>query len=167
MRFEIRSYEPVWEEEILDLSMRAWAPVFPMLERVTPRYVYDAFYPDGWEARQKADIGDFLRNEGSSVWVAEADGKVLGFIGLRTHSEDSMGEVYLLAVDPDHQRHGVATALMQFSMMHFSAAGMKIAMVETGGDPGHAGARKTYESFGFRRWPVARYFCDVETKRSE
>ena len=37
-------------------------------------------------------------------------------------------------------------------------AGMAIAMVETGGDRGHAPARQTYEKVGFEVWPVARYF---------
>jgi hypothetical protein len=35
---------------------------------------------------------------------------------------------------------------------------MTVAMVETGGDPGHAPARHTYEKQGFRLFPVARYF---------
>jgi hypothetical protein len=37
-------------------------------------------------------------------------------------------------------------------------AGMSVAMVETGGDPGHAPARHIYEKAGFGLFPVARYF---------
>jgi len=37
-------------------------------------------------------------------------------------------------------------------------AGMSVAMVETGGDPGHERARHTYEKVGFKLWLVARYF---------
>ena len=91
----------------------------------------------------------------------QAGDDLLGFVGLRLHPEDSMGEIYLLAVDPVHQRCGVASALMGFAMGRFRNAGMKIAMVETGGDPGHAAARQAYERFGFGRWPVARYFTQV------
>jgi hypothetical protein len=36
--------------------------------------------------------------------------------------------------------------------------GMTVAMVETGGDPGHGPARRTYEQAGFVRLPIARYF---------
>jgi hypothetical protein len=32
------------------------------------------------------------------------------------------------------------------------------AMVETGGDPGHAAARRTYEKVGYVHLPIARYF---------
>ncbi|MET0563631.1 MAG: GNAT family N-acetyltransferase, partial [Gaiellaceae bacterium] len=35
---------------------------------------------------------------------------------------------------------------------------MDIAVVETGGDPGHAPARAAYEAAGFTLLPIARYF---------
>jgi hypothetical protein len=35
---------------------------------------------------------------------------------------------------------------------------MSVAMVETGADPGHGPARRTYEKAGFEQLPIARYF---------
>lgn len=35
---------------------------------------------------------------------------------------------------------------------------MSVAMVETGGEPGRARSRHTYEKAGFELLPVARYF---------
>jgi hypothetical protein len=35
---------------------------------------------------------------------------------------------------------------------------MSVALVETGGDPGHAAARHLYEHLGYTSLPVARYF---------
>ncbi len=72
-----------------------------------------------------------------------------------------MGEVYVLAVDPTHQGKGVGTALMQHSLERARSRGMRMMMVETGDDPGHAPARRVYEGAGFERWPVARYFKDI------
>jgi ribosomal protein S18 acetylase RimI-like enzyme len=86
---------------------------------------------------------------------------VLGWVGARLHLEDRMGEIYILAVDPDHQRRGVASALMEHAMAAMREAGMEIVMVETGDDPGHAPSRATYEQAGFERWPVARYFREL------
>jgi hypothetical protein len=34
-------------------------------------------------------------------------------------------------------------------------------MVETGGDPGHAAARRTYEKAGCVLLPIARYFKNL------
>ena len=64
----------------------------------------------------------------------------------------------MIAVDPDHQRRGIATALMEVALEQLKAAGMTTALVETGGDPGHAPARQTYERLGFGPLPIARYF---------
>jgi RimJ/RimL family protein N-acetyltransferase len=35
---------------------------------------------------------------------------------------------------------------------------MRVAMVETGLDPGHAPARRVYQKAGYTLLPVARYF---------
>jgi ribosomal protein S18 acetylase RimI-like enzyme len=154
----IRPFEPPDTPQIVDLSLRAWAPVFEKLQPAIPPYVYDAFYPKGWNVRQKAEIERFLATEGGNVFVMTADGKVVGFVGIRIHPEDQMGELYVLAVDPTHQRQGLATALINFALGRIGEAGMVMAMVETGDDPGHAPSRAAYESVGFERWPVARYF---------
>jgi hypothetical protein len=37
-------------------------------------------------------------------------------------------------------------------------SGMRVAMIDTGGDPGHAPARRVYEKAGYALLPVARYF---------
>jgi GNAT superfamily N-acetyltransferase len=158
---QIVPFAPEHEAPILALSVEAWAPVFEKLRPAVPAYVYDAFYPRGWRARQTADIGAFLQSEGRQVWVALAEKAVLGWVGIRLHPEDRMGEVYILAVHPDHQRKGLARTLIDHALSEMRRAGMAIAMVETGDDPGHAPARAAYERTGFERWPVARYFREL------
>lgn len=64
----------------------------------------------------------------------------------------------MLAVDPDHQSEGVGGALTQFATDWLRRSGMSVALVETGGDPGHAAARHLYEHLGYTSLPVARYF---------
>ena len=92
------------------------------------------------------------------VWVAVEAGAVAGFVAVRLHLESSMGEIYMIAVDPDHQRRGIATALTAFALDWMRRSGMSVAMVEAGDDPGHAPARATYEKAGFDLLPLARYF---------
>jgi ribosomal protein S18 acetylase RimI-like enzyme len=67
----------------------------------------------------------------------------------------------MLAVDPDHKDGGMGTALTEFALERLKDDGMKVAMVETGGDPGHAAARRTYEKAGFVLLPIARYFKNL------
>lgn len=158
MPVEVVPFEPRHHEEVLALSLRAWEPVFAQMREAVLPFAYDAFYPKGWEVRQSHDIEAFLRDEGRMTWVAMDGPAVAGWIGLRLHPDDGMGEVYILAVDPERQRKGIANTLLAFAMGHFRAAGAKMLMVETGGDPGHAPSRAAYEQAGFERWPVARYF---------
>ncbi len=158
---DIEPFTPPLQGQVLALSLRAWGPVFAKLRPAVQSYVYEAFYPAGWAPRQAQDIAAFLKQEGERAWVAVEDGRVLGWIGIRLHPEDSMGEIHILAVDPAWQRRGVARALMEHAMERMRRAGMRIAMVETGDDPGHAPSRASYENAGFERWPVARYFREL------
>ncbi|MBO0850759.1 MAG: GNAT family N-acetyltransferase, partial [Pseudonocardia sp.] len=86
------------------------------------------------------------------------DASAVGFVAVRLDREASIGEIYLIAVDPDHQRAGIGSALTTFALDWIKNAGMAAAMVETGGDPGHAPARRVYERAGFSQLPIARYF---------
>ncbi len=87
--------------EILVLSVEAWDQVFPLLEWAIPDYVFDAFCPHGWQARQRADISAICQDGGTSVWLALIEGEVAGFIGVRVYHEDSMGEIHVAAVDAE------------------------------------------------------------------
>lgn len=156
--FAIRPYAADDKAAVLALSLRAWAPVFDGLATAAPDYVLRAFYPDGWRPRQTADIEAFLDTEGDAVALAVEDDAILGWVGFRIHPEDRMGEIYILAVDPAYQRRKIASALMAAACAAMRDVGMEVVMVETGADPGHAPSRATYESYGFERWPVARYF---------
>jgi GNAT superfamily N-acetyltransferase len=65
--------------------------------------------------------------------------------------------VGIIAVDPAYQRRGIATELMNRSADHLRDHGMDIALVETGGEPGHTPARAMYEASGYVALPSVRY----------
>lgn len=139
----IEPYAEHHRQTILDLSVRAWAPVFPLTQAAVPRFVYESFYPHGWKTRQLADLAALLDHEPENADVALEGSTVVGWVCTRRHPEDRMGELYVLAVDPDHQRRGIGSALMHHSLARVRAAGMTMVMVETGDDPGpRAGPRQ-------------------------
>lgn len=145
-------------DDLLALTVRAWEPVFPEMQKAIPGYVYESFYPKGWETRQLHDVRAMCQDPDVSLHIAMTDAQMSGYLGLRIHEEDSMGEIYIIAVDPAFQRCGIGNALMEFAFAWMQKQGLAMAMVETGGDPGHAPARAAYEKAGFERYPVARYF---------
>lgn len=152
----IRPYRSSDVEAVVSLALRAWAPVFASVEQAMDPEVYRAFYPNGWRDSQRAAVKAALAEQ--RVWIAERDGAAAGFVSIVLHRDDGIGEIHMVAVDPDHQERGVGMALTEYAIDWMREAGMTVAMVETGADPGHTPARRTYERAGFGLWPVARYF---------
>ena len=81
-----------------------------------------------------------------------------GYASVSFNREESMGELHMIAVDPDAQQRGIGGRLTVEAVERIRAAGMSIAMIETGSDPGHAPARATYARAGFRHVPISRFF---------
>ncbi|WP_175953722.1 GNAT family N-acetyltransferase [Schaalia sp. Marseille-Q2122] len=159
---QIIPYRTEYRTAILALSISSWESVFPLTANEVPEFVFRSFYPNGWRERLHADLSTLLDQEPENVDVALDDNTPVGWICTRIHPEDSMAEIYVLAVAPTHQRRGIGQQLINCAVSRARSAGMKMLMVETGDDSGHAPARATYESQGFVRWPVARFFKNLD-----
>jgi ribosomal protein S18 acetylase RimI-like enzyme len=93
-----------------------------------------------------------------TVWVEIADDTPVGFVAVTLRPDDGEGEIHMIAVDPDHQRAGTGRRLTDHAVDWIAEQGMKIAVVSTGGDPGHAPARAAYEAAGFTPLPLVSYY---------
>jgi ribosomal protein S18 acetylase RimI-like enzyme len=155
----IRPLEDRDHEAVVALSLRAWAPVFASLERVlAPSGVYARLHPAGWSTAQREAVEAVLGSSAMDVRVAEMEATVVGFVASTLHDDGITGEIHMIAVDPAHQRRGVATALMAVATAWMEEHGRTVALISTGGDPGHAPARRTYERAGFTGLPIVNYF---------
>jgi GNAT superfamily N-acetyltransferase len=148
-------------EAVVQLSLLAWEPVFRSFAEILGPAIYPIVYPD-W-CRQQAEGVEMVGKDTAkyTVWVAEVGGAVVGFIAYVLNPDDQTGEVDLLAVHPDYQNHGIGTDLNNFVLGKMREAGMKLAVVGTGGDPGHAPARRSYEKAGYTGLPLVRYYKDL------
>jgi ribosomal protein S18 acetylase RimI-like enzyme len=161
MKPQIRLFEDRDAEAVVGLSLRAWTPVYASLERVLGSEILRRMHPD-WREDKRRSVEDILASKKGRVWVAEVSASVVGVVAVELHHpERSMGEISMLAVDPDHQGSGIGTALTEFALEKLKDAGMTVAIVETGGDLGHAAARRTYEKAGYTLLPIARYFKNL------
>ena len=159
MTVTARELEPGDAPALVDLSLRAWAPVFASLRAQLGDPIFLRLHPD-WAAGQAEAVRETLASPDRHVLVATADDRrPIGFVAIWLNAyHPRMGAVDMIAVDPEHQGRGVARELMGLATDHMRTGGMDIAVVETGGDPGHAPARATYEAVGYTLVPIARYF---------
>ena len=149
----IRPFAASDADAIVDLSLRAWAPVFASFKAILGVDLYARVHPD-WRSDQAASVRKAL--DGNDTWVAEADNSVAGFVNVIFNADQS-AEIYMIAVDPSAQRRGIASLLTDFALDEMRTRGIDLAIVATGGDSGHAPARATYEKAGFTPCPQVWY----------
>jgi GNAT superfamily N-acetyltransferase len=154
----VRDYGPDDEEAILELSLRAWEPVFAALEKALGAELFVRLRGN-WRAGQAAEVSRVLADPAHRVWVCDdVSGRALGFVAARVHRDQEVGEIYMIAVDPAAQGQGIGTALTSVATTWLRESGMRVAMVETGGDAGHAAARRLYAKSGYTPLPAVRFF---------
>jgi GNAT superfamily N-acetyltransferase len=143
-------------DAVVALALRAWAPVFASFENVLGPTIYPLVYPD-WRSSQTAAVRGVCAGE--HVFVAEVGGRPVGFAAVVLRDDDPRSaELDMIAVDPARQRHGVGAALMTYAVDYMRAHGVLVADIATGGDPGHAPARRAYQKAGFTALPLVRYY---------
>ena len=155
---QIREFRKGDLDAVIAFSLRAWEPIFDSIREVLGDEIFLRLHPD-WRAGQAEAVRSSCLSEERDVFVAVADGKPVGFASVALNAfHERMGVIDIIGVDPDYQRRGIGSRLTEHATEHMLSCGMDIAVVETGGDPGHAPARAAYEAAGFTLLPIARYF---------
>ena len=79
----------------------------------------------------------------------DRDGRLAGFCWTKIHDEHDpvLGEIYVIAVDPDFHGLGLGRALTLAGLQHLTARGVPVAMLYVDAD--NAPAMKLYDSLGF------------------
>jgi len=153
----LRRYDPQDEDAVVALSLRAWAPVFASLHNELGSDLFVRLHGD-WRAYQARAVRETLAADGMRTWVACLTARVVGFAAATLHGQRQIGEIVMLAVDPSDQGGGIGGALTALATDWLRECGMRVAMVDTGADPGHAAARRVYEAAAYTPLGVVRYF---------
>jgi mycothiol synthase len=98
------------------------------------------------------DPADFL--------LAVDDSGIAGFDWTKLHHDRSVGEIYVIGVDPSRQQSGLGKALTLAGLEHMSSRGIERCCLYV--DSANAGARAMYDKIGFRLDHLDRaYVTDV------
>ena len=98
---------------------------------------------------QRRNIQQILSAENEILFVAEAEGKLVGFAGLKGRTlkrVQHVGSLYIGVLE-DHQGQGIATKLMQTILNWAETAA--ITKVELAVLKSNTKAQKLYQKFGF------------------
>jgi ribosomal protein S18 acetylase RimI-like enzyme len=99
---------------------------------------------DSWYSVES--LSRALAAQGSSFFVAESSGDVIGFAQFVRRSEESV-ELTRIYVLPDRQRSGIGMQLLGAGLAEFAGEGLKYLTVAVERDNGNG--RRFYERVGF------------------
>lgn len=108
-------------------------------------------------------------NDASRVFVAVHDsGAIVGFLSFHAsplfHEPGALGRIMAMAIDPEHQRQGIGTALVQAAEDFARACGC-LRMEVTSGDRREKDAHVFYAGLGYAS-DCRRFLKRLESKHS-
>ena len=147
----VRPFEPGDAEAVLAVNRRAF----------------------NWHPEQGAMTADDLRARQAEPWydpagflLHECEGRLAGFCWTKVHpageappDDVAMGEIYVIAVDPDFQGRGIGKPLTLAGLAHLHSRGPTTAMLYVESDNDAANA--VYRRLGFRRHHTNRAYAAI------
>ena len=102
-----------------------------------------------WEDRKWAGSVEVLRSFPENSFVAELDGRVVGYVSCTISHSSQIGRIVDLAVDHAHRRQRIASLLIEAALESFRNHGMTIAKIETLRQ--NRASQSLYPKFGFKQ----------------
>lgn len=100
-----------------------------------------------WRWRKARHIDEDVAANAEGVFVAEENGRVLGYITTRVDREVGKGRIPNLAVDEAARGRGLGRRLVEHALEYFRREGMAYVMIETMAN--NAVGQHLYPSCGF------------------
>lgn len=120
----IRPARPEDRERIIEISLAAFSGV-SIDENIEKKLLRPK---DSWLAKKRAGMEEDLQYL-DWVFVAEEDGKVIGFITTRIAGDT--GRIPNLGLDSQYRGRGIGKALIVYALDFFRKEGLALARIET------------------------------------
>lgn len=146
-------------EHCIKICLEAYTKIHEVYTELMTEELHGAFRGD-WRERIRLAVTTQIGNgiKDNRAFVAKDNGMVVGFISY-TVDEKKNAQLCYNAVDGRYRGKGIGGRLYERAFDSMRGEGIGYVMVITGGDEGHAPARRAYEKAGFRHnLPSVTYF---------
>ena len=124
----IRGYRPEDRDRVKELTIEGFAGV-------AIEYLIDQRWPGAspleWGERKFLDVDADLSSHPETCFVAEADGRVIGYVTTTISAAKRQGRIPDLAVDREWRGQGIGRRLLEHALAVFRASGVTVARIET------------------------------------
>jgi ribosomal protein S18 acetylase RimI-like enzyme len=100
-----------------------------------------------WRWRKARHLDEDVAANPAGIFVAEANGKIVGYITTRVDQEAGRGRIPNLAVAADWRGHGLGRELIERALDYFGGLDLEYAVIETMAQ--NAIGHHLYQSCGF------------------
>ena len=154
MSLTIRRYQPADLPALRELTVEAFEGV--SLEHDIERVVGKIGGHD-WRWRKARHVDADVARDADGIFVAEADGAVVGYVSTWIDAEAGVGFIPNLAVAASCRGQGIGRQLLNRAIEHFRSRGVRVARIETmaQNDVG----RHLYPSLGFQEVARQVHYC--------
>ena len=124
----LRPYQPADLPELRRITVDSFGSVAfdEMLEER-----FGVWNDRDWKARKADHIDEDCAANPDGCFVAEKEGRVVGYITTRLDRTNSIGRIPNLAVTAETRGQGLGRRLIQHALDYFRAEGMALAKIET------------------------------------
>jgi ribosomal protein S18 acetylase RimI-like enzyme len=156
----IRSYRPSDREALRSLTEEAFHGV--SIDH-NIEAIFGMIAGHNWRWRKARHIDDDVAIHPDGVFVAEEDGRIIGYITTRVDREAGVGQIPNLAVAAAARNRGLGRQLIEYALQYFRSLGLSHAKIETLEQ--NPIGRHLYPACGFKE--VARQIHFVRDLSSE
>jgi ribosomal protein S18 acetylase RimI-like enzyme len=128
MPVTIRLFQPSDVDAVKQLTIESFAGV--TLEQNVEQAL-GILHGHHWRWRKARHIDDDVAANPSGIFVAETEGRVIGYIATVVDRHAGKGRIPNLAVAAEFRNRGLGRQLIEQALDHFRREGMAYAMIET------------------------------------
>jgi len=128
MSIRIRLYQPSDLDHLKRMTVEAFDGI-AIDQRVEQQL--GVLHGHDWRWRKARHIDEDVEANPTGVFVAEEEGRILGYITTRLERDSGKGRIPNLAVIPETRGQGVGRQLIEHALDYFRREAMAFAMIET------------------------------------